>query len=1179
MATVQEFDELVNKISIDKLLEINRLYTYDDVGIQMMDYCLQLVILGRDDSPTAAIINTSSLKNIISSGLDNTRLTQMFDWNAKKWNHQQKPDAVFKVTWVDIFSSEKYAHIYYECDALSKNVRPRDKEKIAVKMFQDTTGCHFVNPDVPAITIRSNIFKGPKTLVAHDEEFLAAVKAAQPSEQKRLLAGAVAENALAFLYSLCVAHLWAANQTMLVLQQKGVLDKVARAPDGRRYDLHLFIGRFRWTHQEHLNMFEDHLQVHMQNYSYTIKSAALVQVLAVERFAAMAEFKAELTRQRDTAGGALFQARHIMTGLLDIVQLWQMVQILNSVYTNRVNAGANALPGVEYPTWEKITDVLGNLFVVDDMSSNLSIENVWQPKLVSNTPELWGGGANRSRRYAAPADEMRLGTITVPVAMDDTFSTQIAAAGDVGGIARNVVQDIVALYHGNMIARINQQFSNTIEYTMTAQDTSYLPLMQTLKERCKNMAGSIIGRVTTTPMDKLLMHNDIGHRQNSQSLEALVLRDMHDKLPLLDPELIEYLKRFNAPNIALFLRMIRCSNLLALRQLSETLSTELVSSRYEHLMVTLPLGSVSELQHVMDFTRMYAKHKIASKLVLPAIQPTTAIGTPTLTKTQRILKHIRARIVMARAAGNSDDFEKTPFNLKLSLCSRALSRLVQSIHRKVWRANGDTQEFIFRHDKTSNPQDSQDARIAMHIITDALSKMYRPETVYFLSAGWPLMWDHNDDYNNVYVIPSYIDPAHELVRLQALEYDVHAQHPRSPSNKWIQLSWPARDSNITTRPRSMEFRSEAYNGTARRHNFYDFETSHKERARMHDEMDSDEASMFTWMINDTCLGDTSLDPPVKARLRNVVPTNVLDAIQETHLKTHTDDAVRRIRAQYDARKAAGRVCLTDADHAAVAKLATLATNVAPFAVLSPTEVTVCLRWKRLGVATIFMSAVNGLLFQAFEAHKERRETQSMHAADSANRAFINNLPFSYAFEYSGGAERYIKRPDEIWQNNARLGINNQAGQTDNVLAGCVFYRKTMEMPLHDYFVLGARKNLMAIARTRCRSSDKVNVNCDTWVFGETISKHRHELWVRRADVPMALSVKVESSNVHETACTLRGLRSGTIGNYTPINNTDDFINSRWSTYIELFGNHADVQWEDADADVMLVLYQALTAII
>jgi hypothetical protein len=59
-------------------------------------------------------------------------------------------------------------------------------------------------------------------------------------------------------------------------------------------------------------------------------------------------------------------------------------------------------------------------------------------------------------------------------------------------------------------------------------------------------------------------------KKNSQrnNLRALALSSLDDTLSGLDPSLLKYLQQFNAPNAALFVRMIEVSNVLALRELA-----------------------------------------------------------------------------------------------------------------------------------------------------------------------------------------------------------------------------------------------------------------------------------------------------------------------------------------------------------------------------------------------------------------------------------------------------------------------------------------------------------------------------------------------------------------------------------------------------------------------------------
>ena len=521
------FQRLVNKISIDRLIEINRIYTYDDVGIYMMEYCMQICTEGSDKSTQQ--INASSLMNFISTGLHDTELKMRFDWNGNKTNHTQKPDAVFEVKWNDESSSSKSAYIYYECDALSKGVRNEDLEKIAVKLYQDTTGCHFINPEVPAITVRSNLFNGPDMLVEGDDKFTKLVKEADADERERLMSGNVAEQALTFLYSLCVAHLWVVNQIFLVFEQqnKGALYKIARPRDTEKYDLHMFIGQFKIPPRDNVQMFNQQLKVGIQNSSYSIPGAAPVQVVAIERFTSFDEFKHQLQRLKQHYHDVKTNTNLVwntdatkMSGLIDINQLWRMVTILQEVFGKQADdgvlAGAWPLNGIilrDYATWNKITQVLGNFTVQADTSVT---KHPWdadegQSKYLSKEPEFPATGKKNVLSYVSNACDVILYPIEWPKAPgkphhDDyeKFSEKrgpltllrpdLKSGPERERAAKNVVQDIVALYHGVIIANIYIGITKEMKYKAVKGDKTYLGYMKTLKERCKRNGSSILSR-------------------------------------------------------------------------------------------------------------------------------------------------------------------------------------------------------------------------------------------------------------------------------------------------------------------------------------------------------------------------------------------------------------------------------------------------------------------------------------------------------------------------------------------------------------------------------------------------------------------------------------------------------------------------------------------------------------
>jgi hypothetical protein len=75
------------------------------------------------------------------------------------------------------------------------------------------------------------------------------------------------------------------------------------------------------------------------------------------------------------------------------------------------------------------------------------------------------------------------------------------------------------------------------------------------------------GLRNVTPGLSFLQKKTGGQNQNNV-LKHCILSQLHDELPLLDPYLLEYIKQEIIPDVQLFLRMISCSNVLALRELA-----------------------------------------------------------------------------------------------------------------------------------------------------------------------------------------------------------------------------------------------------------------------------------------------------------------------------------------------------------------------------------------------------------------------------------------------------------------------------------------------------------------------------------------------------------------------------------------------------------------------------------
>jgi len=213
---VAAFDAVRRQIGGATLVDMNKTLIYDDLGIAIMQYALELC--AKHFKMQAQKVNASSSVNFITTLLSTTPLNDQLDWNGSGKGFVQKPDAVFELSYTSDDGTLHSLLIYYESDAGSK-ANPKNCKQAARELFQSTCGCRQINADVPAISVRSNVFIGPKP-----DQHLAGSAASELSKVQRS-----AQNALNFLQELAVAHVWLC--CLSPREQEGHLCSPASAPD------------------------------------------------------------------------------------------------------------------------------------------------------------------------------------------------------------------------------------------------------------------------------------------------------------------------------------------------------------------------------------------------------------------------------------------------------------------------------------------------------------------------------------------------------------------------------------------------------------------------------------------------------------------------------------------------------------------------------------------------------------------------------------------------------------------------------------------------------------------------------------------------------------------------------------------------------------------------------------
>lgn len=153
--------------------------------------------------------------------------------------------------------------------------------------------------------------------------------------------------------------------------------------------------------------------------------------------------------------------------------------------------------------------------------------------------------------------------------------------------------------------------SNTSNDTTTSgdnydsQDIALKKLLDTIKRIHQDFAINVLTRKACTPhadFERMANGAVLSMKNKGTSLRSCCVRSMATMLPDLDEQLSLYVKKFNCPDFHVFLQIVRCTNLLALRDLRNTiLQFEDIRTQFYRLLAQFPQGVQSEVLHAIDF--------------------------------------------------------------------------------------------------------------------------------------------------------------------------------------------------------------------------------------------------------------------------------------------------------------------------------------------------------------------------------------------------------------------------------------------------------------------------------------------------------------------------------------------------------------------------------------------------
>jgi hypothetical protein len=173
---------------------------------------------------------------------------------------------------------------------------------------------------------------------------------------------------------------------------------------------------------------------------------------------------------------------------------------------------------------------------------------------------------------------------------------------------------------------LEQNFRNAIapmHYKLFEFENDKHPRTDTLQEKVKMLyqrqtsmlnnrsvfAGLQVGNSNGTSLLSFRRYDPSSNA--NMTLRERIMSQLHDELPGLDPFLKKYIRQFMIPDAELFLRMIRCPNVLALRELAvqhrHLLGGQTTASSVQqpyHLQQTLkffPIAVQSEILYMLKF--------------------------------------------------------------------------------------------------------------------------------------------------------------------------------------------------------------------------------------------------------------------------------------------------------------------------------------------------------------------------------------------------------------------------------------------------------------------------------------------------------------------------------------------------------------------------------------------------
>ena len=655
--TLPTFADVLEKIEKTHIVKLHSEHNMDEYGVQIMKYVLEIVTNSMKDVTMQHVNSMQMTFGNLPFILD-TDMYYKYLWGTHDKNkNSQRPDGVFILELIDSTTGESESLLLlYECDGTAASKKGTFR-KVAMKIRQGVDGSTKISEDMPAVSVRANFdmrqsLQDPFMSNEEEDESVVMVNSKQDNQ-----------DTYNFLHELCVAHLWTAYNTVLLLHKRGTMNLFCHNSDkDHLYDLNFFIGRFaiessmssmhragdnlgnnhkcddkHKRHEVHKflnsnNGFFENWQVLSKKYTVRVCDAADIKCIAIQRVN-FEKFTNELKNKRISNLGTTGHTTHSTRGSTakkangTITKPSSSSEDLSESESDDSDHSSATVKSKKKPSIKKKSTQPKSMKILAN-EGMWTLLDIW--KLISlciNSNDTISFDLFSNAKMEIPT-----GTTVKPIKGIDSIREYF---GKDNVLNNSIVQPLM------------NEFENVMFDIVSSILWKGAPGDKSMKKKLDNMKIGILTkytelrtRSTCDSLEDMHMVQEAGHTSKSKSLTSFCQISLHSTLPNIDKDMEKYVQRMRTPNLKLFLRMIRCVNLFALKELALRYETESIGSEFQRVLHTLPLGTQSEILYLFD--KIKKDESVLLKTILPKQPPYS--DTTTINVTTKDLRSIAYQI-------------------------------------------------------------------------------------------------------------------------------------------------------------------------------------------------------------------------------------------------------------------------------------------------------------------------------------------------------------------------------------------------------------------------------------------------------------------------------------------------------------------------------------------------------